>query len=134
VAARRANSDTRWYDWLDVPFAGDTLSGFVASILLIVTIALLVLFGIPALLALVDLVIVLLATLIGVLSRLLFRRPWTVEALATNGERHQEQVVGWRASGEAVSALARRIEFGPPLAPSPADRGVEIARQRQPPR
>ena len=42
---------------------------------------------------------------LAVVGRVLFRRPWTVEATAGNGDRVISEVVGWRA------ALRRRDEI-----------------------
>jgi hypothetical protein len=59
----------------------------------------------PLLLIVIDLVIVLVLLVVTVAGRVLFRRPWTVEATAGNGERVIAEVVGWRA------ALRRRDEI-----------------------
>jgi hypothetical protein len=59
----------------------------------------------PLLLVAVDLVVVLLLLVVAVVGRVLFRRPWTVEATSGTGERVTVQVVGWRA------ALRRRDEI-----------------------
>ncbi|HEX5995965.1 MAG TPA: hypothetical protein VFY84_12555 [Jiangellales bacterium] len=59
----------------------------------------------PLLLIAIDLVIVLVLLVLALVGRVLFRRPWTVEATAGNGERVTAEVVGWRA------ALRRRDEI-----------------------
>ena len=103
----------RWYDWLDFP-GPDSLTGLVVTVLVIVGLVLLVWLGIPALLALVDLVVVLGAAVSGVVARVVFRRPWTVEARSETGEILEARVVGWRKAGATVKQIARNIEFGLP--------------------
>jgi hypothetical protein len=45
----------------------------------------------------------------GVVGRVLFRRPWTVDAVDPSGARLAWSVVGWRASGGARRFIAERI-------------------------
>lgn len=69
-----------------------------------------VVFVIPAMLFVLELSFVLVAIGLGVAARILFRRPWTVEArVAGTSEGREWKVVGWRASGELVDTLAERI-------------------------
>jgi hypothetical protein len=75
----------------------------------------------------VDLVLVILLTALGVAGRLLFRRPWAVEAASDTGERHRWQVVGWRASSELVADVVNALAHGHVL---PAA-GVVDATQRR---
>jgi hypothetical protein len=109
----------RWYDRLEIPFLDDSLTAIVVSVLVVGGLVLLVLFGIPALLALMDLALVLVIAAAGIIGRFLFRRPWTVEARATTGDRHEVQVVGWRRAGESIVAMAGDIEHGAPLGGGP---------------
>ncbi|MEV0719329.1 hypothetical protein [Asanoa sp. NPDC050611] len=65
----------------------------------------------PLLLVAIDLMIVLVLLVVTVVGRVLFRRPWTVEATAGNGERVIAEVVGWRAAlrtRDEVAELLRR--------------------------
>ncbi|GGK35589.1 hypothetical protein GCM10010124_30380 [Pilimelia terevasa] len=62
----------------------------------------------PLLLLLIDLVVVLVLLVLALAGRVLFRRPWTVEA-RSGGETFTAQVVGWRA------ALCRRDEIAESL-------------------
>jgi hypothetical protein len=54
-------------------------------------------------------------TLLGIGARVVFRRPWAVEAVAPDGATHTWRVVGWQASGDAVDAVANALEHGNPL-------------------
>ena len=63
----------------------------------------------PLVLALLDVVIVVILLAVSVLARVLFRRPWIVEATAPGRDRLTTSVVGWRA------ALRRRDEIADSL-------------------
>jgi hypothetical protein len=59
-----------------------------------------------------DLILAILLTALGVAGRLLFRRPWSVEAVSDTGERHRWQVVGWRASRQLVADVVNALAHG----------------------
>ncbi|MGB6059235.1 MAG: hypothetical protein WBF71_13340 [Microthrixaceae bacterium] len=59
--------------------------------------------------ALGELVLFVLLAVVGVLGRVLFRRPWTVDALSPAGEHASWLVVGWKASGTARQFIVDRI-------------------------
>jgi hypothetical protein len=63
----------------------------------------------PLVLVLLDVVIVVILLAVSVMARVLFRRPWTVEATAPGHDRLTTSVVGWRA------ALRRRDEIADSL-------------------
>jgi hypothetical protein len=89
------------------------------AIVLVVAAAvlLLVFFVIPLVLALLDLLIVVVLSLLGIGARILFRRPWVVEATSGSGGRSTWRVVGWRASREAVDGIAAGLAHGHPPGP-----------------
>jgi hypothetical protein len=66
----------------------------------------------PVVFALVDALVVLVLAGLGVLARVVLRRPWTVEALASDDERAEWKVVGFRASGALKHDLRARLEAG----------------------
>jgi hypothetical protein len=75
-----------------------------------VAIVLSVLFVFPALVFAVEAAVVLLLVGLGVVARVLFRRPWTVEArVAGTNEGRQWKVSGWRASGELRDRVADQL-------------------------
>ncbi|HEX5597250.1 MAG TPA: hypothetical protein VFX61_14725 [Micromonosporaceae bacterium] len=81
---------------------------FVIVVLFFAVIAAAVLFWwvlLPLLLIVIDIAVVLVLLAVAIAGRVLFRRPWTVEATAGSGERIRAEVVGWRA------ALRRRDEI-----------------------
>lgn len=90
----------------DLPIVGVFL---VAVALVLLAIAA-VMFIVPAVIFVVELLIVVLIVGIGLTGRVLFGRPWTVEAkqLAT-GSAYEWKVTGWRASRNLVATIADQL-------------------------
>lgn len=110
---RQDDGGTRWYDWIDLPLGlGDGPLWIVGIVVVVLVVLALVFWGIPLLLALLDVVVVLIVLVASVLGRVVFRRPWTVEAVAGDGERRTRQVVGWRAAGRAAEGWADELRHG----------------------
>jgi hypothetical protein len=110
-------------DLADVPDAGcaiDLADELAIALIAIVAVLVLVFFVVPLLVALVDLVILVVLTLLGIVARVLFRRPWVVEATAPDGSRLRWRIVGWRASREAVDEIADALAHGHPPPPGHA--------------
>lgn len=104
----------RTSDLADVPDPGcaaDLGEAIAVFVIVVVVIAFLVLVGIPFLVALGELLLVLLVAVGGAVGRVLFRRPWTVDAVEPDGGHHRWSVVGWKASGTARQFIADRIEM-----------------------
>jgi hypothetical protein len=103
-------------------FAPDLLGvggdSILVALLVIVVSLLLVFVGIPVLIAILDLAIVLLVATVGIVARLLFRRPWIIEAVSDDGTTRAWRVVGWRASSRMLTDIEQglRIGLGPPAA------------------
>lgn len=99
------------------------------ELFLVLAIALIVVFvvfvGFPLLFALLDVVVVVLLTVLGVGARVLFRRPWVVEATSGDEMRRTWRIVGWRASHEAVDFIAGALAHGHPPPP-----GYEVSARR----
>ena len=82
---------------------------FAIAALLVAVLA--VAFVIPALIFVVELALVVVAVGLGVLGRVLFRRPWTVDARVDGTSQGGEwKVTGWRASGELVNSVAETLK------------------------
>jgi hypothetical protein len=97
---------------------GDVAEGLVpdeialAIIVAIGVVLLLWLFILPALIFVLDLLVLLIIASAGIAVRVLFRRPWDVVA-QTDGppaERAELPVAGWKESGAYVDEVAYRIE------------------------
>ena len=86
--------------------------GIVVAITVVVGLLIVLLVILPLLVAVVDLVVVLLLALLALLARVVFRRPWTVDATASDGTRLTARVVGWRASGERAAEIGELLGAG----------------------
>lgn len=64
----------------------------------------------PILFAAVELLVIVLLLMIGVLTKVLFRRPWTIDAVGPDDEYSAWQIVGWRASGRARVHVIHHLE------------------------
>ena len=98
--------------WSDLGGFDDLGAGAILAALGVV-VALIVLFTAvwPIVVIAVELVILVLVAAVGLIGRLLFRRPWTVQARARH-RRLEWQVRGWRASGELIDEVAERLAAG----------------------
>jgi hypothetical protein len=110
-----------WGDGLQGADVVDVASGLsegpaavLAGILFVVLFGLAWFLIFPVALFLVDVVIFLLIAAGGIAVRVLFRRPWKIQARTGDPttESHSWGVVGLRASAEAVDAVARVIAQG----------------------
>jgi hypothetical protein len=95
-------------------FAGDVSEGGVLAVAIVAALIVLTVL-LPFVVILGELVIAILLALLGIAARLLFRRPWTVEALSATGDRHRWRVVGLRASREHAADVANALAHGNPL-------------------
>jgi hypothetical protein len=98
--------------WGDLLAIDDiTPAGIVAG--LAITVALILVFAVawPLVAVALEVVVVVLAAAVGLVGRLLFRRPWTVYARA-EPRRLEWHVPGWRASGELIDEIAERLAGG----------------------
>jgi len=95
-----------------VPDGCVDVEALVIAVVVVVVVVLAVFFVIPFLVALVDLVVVLLLALLGVMARVVFRRPWVVDARADDGTVLTWKVVGWRASGQRRDEIAQMLAAG----------------------
>ena len=102
----------RTSDLGDVPDPGcapDFAEGLVVVAVLVALVLFLIFIGVPFLIALGELLVLAVLTVGGVIGRVLFRRPWTVDAIDPEGRHHRWSVVGWRASAAARQFIADRI-------------------------
>ena len=100
-------------DVLDLSDAGSLLLGLILAF--VVVVAFLVLWPLVALA--IELTIVVLGVLVATAGRVLLRRPWVVRAWSARGRERRWSVVGWRASGELIDAIASSLAGGLALPP-----------------
>ncbi|MDP9067951.1 MAG: hypothetical protein M3N53_06360 [Actinomycetota bacterium] len=129
---KREAGETRWSDWLDIgePFAwfDDGLGGFVTAIVLLVLLVIAALFILPVFVFIVELVIVALVVAVGIALRVVFRRPWLVDAyVVENPPTHFTwKVVGVARAKDAVDLVAQQLAAGVQVPQVP---GAQVARQ-----
>lgn len=99
-------------DASDAGCAFDVGEGIVALLVLLAAVLLLLFVLIPLLVALVDLLVVALLAVVGVASRVAFRRPWAVDAFGPDRQHLRWRVVGWRASGAKVAEVQQLLDGG----------------------
>lgn len=93
-----------------MPFAQIDVVAIALLVVVLVFVALVVV--LPLLFVLVDLAILAVLALAGIVGKVVFRRPWVVEAVTDRGKRHEWRVAGWRRSGERCHEIARSLEAG----------------------
>jgi hypothetical protein len=86
--------------------------GLLVVLGLVVAVIAIFFLGWPLLLLLLDLIWLVLALTVGIVAKVLFRRPWRVEAISEAGARHDSRVVGFGKAAEARDELARSLEAG----------------------
>jgi Flp pilus assembly protein TadB len=94
---------------LDIDGPGGCLASIVVMIGAMIIAGLFWWLVVPLLLMIVDVAIVVVVLVVTVAARVVFRRPWTVEATASDGRIVTAHVKGWRA------ALRRRDEIADQL-------------------
>jgi hypothetical protein len=100
------------FRWLDALELLDLAELAFWLIVIAVVLSFMIFVGIPLIVFLFEsLLIVPVGLVAGVIGRVLFRRPWTIEAVRTaSGERRIAwNVVGWRASSVAADRMASAI-------------------------
>ena len=105
--ARRRTSELG--DAPDPGCALDLAEAIAVFVVAVVAIAFLIFIGIPFLIALAELLLIVVLALAGIVGRVLFRRPWTVDAVSPAGSHHMWSVAGWRASAAARQFIADRV-------------------------
>lgn len=115
--AKPTEGGSRW-DWLEL---ADPLVMFDEGCLPVVGIALGIalvagsfLLVVPFFVFVVEILIVILAVVVGVVVRVVFRRPWLIDAVSKDGAESELvwAVVGYRRSREVIDEIARQIEVG----------------------
>jgi hypothetical protein len=124
----RLGGDTLWarlrkrlhqvWQRLDVPDPGCFElfgEGIIAALALAIGVLILVFIVLPLVVAVLDLVIVVILAVGGLVARVVFRRPWIVEARADDGQVHRWPVAGWAASRRCRAEIEEALASGAPL-------------------
>jgi hypothetical protein len=86
----------------------DLLIGLAVVVIAIV----LIIFVAPLVIFAVELVLLALAVVLGLVARIVFRRPWAVDALAADGTHLRWRAVGWRATTARVEEVTAALSHG----------------------
>ena len=89
----------------------DVLEGGALAVAIVAALILLTVL-LPFVVVVGELVVAVLLALLGIAGRMLFRRPWIVEAVSESGDRHRWRVVGWFRSREFVADVANALAHG----------------------
>lgn len=132
---RRAREKEKEHDhrkggwgWLDVLQIGD-VEAPIGAVLLIIAVALVVFlivwFGWPMFVFALDTLLFIPLVLLTILTRVVLRRPWMLEAATSASPRGPRsviwKVVGWRRSSRAADRMAKAIAANGDVAGSPPE-------------
>lgn len=104
------------------------LEAAVIFVVFLAALALFVLLVYPLLIAVVDVVILIVVAIAGLVGRVCFRRPWTIQARADDGTVHRWKTVGWRASRQRRDEIAQQLAAGIVPAPDTPTPGTDLVR------
>ena len=109
--------DWKGFDKADAGLVADGCLDEAGIVLIGVVVVVLVAYFvvIPLLFAVIDALVLVVLVAAAIVGRVLFRRPWRVEARAADDTVHTWEVVGWRASGDHVALVAQQSPDGLPL-------------------
>jgi hypothetical protein len=115
VRVPRGRGDRGLLDWLDPSTLVDDFSagGILAGIAVVLALVIALFVVWPIVAIAIEVVLLVVLFLAGLAGRVVLRRPWRV--VARTGPPWREvthDVVGWRASGEAIDAMAAAIAAG----------------------
>jgi hypothetical protein len=88
------------------------LDDLVIVLVVIVVVVLLIFVVAPLVIFLVELLLLALAVLLGLVARIVFRRPWAIDAFAADGTHLRWKAVGWRAATAKVDEVTASLSHG----------------------
>lgn len=90
----------------------DVGDGIVAALLLLVIAGVVIFVILPALVAIVDVTVLVVLAIGGLIARVCFRRPWLIDARDGTGRVLRWRVVGWKASAKRVEDIRHLLAAG----------------------
>lgn len=101
-------------DNLDVADAGcfPDLDGILLAIVAVILVVVFVIFVLPLLVVAVEILLGVVALLLGLVARIVFRRPWAIDAFAADGTHLRWRAVGWRATTARVEEVTASLSHG----------------------
>jgi hypothetical protein len=107
---KEKSRDSNLGDWFDLGMP-DSLTALIVIVLCVAAVVLAWLFVFPALFFVFDILLLLVIAGLGILARVVLRRPWIIEAKSSEG-RYDWGVVGWRAAKRGVDQVALWLRNG----------------------
>ncbi len=99
--------------------AGAAVDDLIVVVVAVLALLVLIFVVVPVIVAVVDLLILVVLSVIGVIARVVFRRPWSIEARTEGGRapgvQAEWRVVGWRAGRQHIAHVAADLQAGRPL-------------------
>ncbi|HEX7132324.1 MAG TPA: hypothetical protein VF228_07090 [Iamia sp.] len=101
-------------DHLDVADGGcfSGIDDLIVGIVFVVVVILLIVFVAPLVIFAVELLLLFVALILGLVARIVFRRPWAVDAFARDGTHLRWKAVGWRATTARVDEVTAALSHG----------------------
>lgn len=136
-AGRRFRRSGRNLDVADAGCAPD-LDGILFAIVAVIVVVLFVIFILPVLVVAVEILLGAVIVLLGLVAKIVFRRPWAIDAFAGDGTHLRWKEVGWRATTARIDEITAALSHGvippgaevvhaevgsPPPAPAPPPSG-----------
>ena len=85
---------------------------FIVALAVLLFLAIAIFFLIPLLLVIFDLVVLLFFVLIAISGRVIFRRPWIIRVIRSDGHIFERNVIGWSDSKTEIDVLKQDILNG----------------------
>jgi hypothetical protein len=124
---KEAGEDSGWlhvFDFADpLLWFDEAPGGFILILALVLAAVVGILFVLPFFVLIVEILLVALVATLGIVFRIVFRRPWLVETFAEEGAYQKHfiwKVTGVQRSGVVVDQVAEQIRAGIPI-PTPTD-------------
>ncbi len=90
----------------------DGLDDLLIGVAVVVVVILLIVFVAPLVIFLVEALLLLVAVLLGLVARIVFRRPWSIDAFGADGTHLRWKAVGWRAATAKIDEVTAALSHG----------------------
>ncbi len=107
---RRFRRSGRNLDVVDGSGCLPDLDGILFFLLALVLLVLFVVFVLPLLVVAVEVLLGLVVVLLGVVAKVVFRRPWAIDAFGADGTHLRWKEVGWRATTRKVDEVVTALQ------------------------
>jgi hypothetical protein len=88
------------------------LDGIIVALIAIVLLVLFVVFVLPLLVVAVEILLGVVVLLLGLVAKVVFRRPWAIDAFARDGTHLRWKEVGWRTTTARMEEITAALSHG----------------------